>query len=804
MKKVIPFLLYTFLSLYTFTSAAQTHKNGSSRDHLIDSLKNVLNNIVSQAESQPTIKGQSLGLDIDTLRAKTLNKLAWELRNINTDTAIALSNEAFNLARNYIYYTSSSETTQKKVRNDIYQLIGKCYVQLGAFYKIRDEYNLALDYNFKALALFKEMEKDTALNSKSRILERQSVILGNIGAIYMEQGNYPKSLESHFEALKASELLGNKALIATKYINIGNVYHFKKDHQKSLDYHFKALKLSEEIGAKSKIALCLSNIGITYRHLHEYDKAIQNHLKALEIDKELDNQEDIARHYINMAAIYYDKRDFEKLLEYDYKALEAYKKLKSKSGIATSLGNIGSAQILLKRYKEAENNLQQALLISTEIKALHLMKEHEQFLFDLYQKSNQPAKALEHYLKYSTLKDSIFNEENTKKAVRSEMNFEFEKQQAIAKAEQEKQNAIALKEKQRQKLILIFVSCFLLLIAVFAGFMYNRWRVTQRQKAIIEKQKEKIVDSINYAQFIQESILIDETEIQKHIPGSFIFLQPKDIVSGDFYWFSKIVGSRKSEAGSQESGVQSSEFGVKVNESINSGLRTSDFQPKNNSELPANTKNYELRTTNSELLIIAAADCTGHGVPGAFMSMIGNTLLNQIVNEKRITRPSEILYHLNLGIYEALHQKKGQKMSRDGMDIALCCIDFKNKELQYAGAQNPLYLLKNNELSIVNSTKESIGGGLTFRPKNPLETKFTNHVIPIEPGMGIYIFSDGFKDQFGADNKQKFGSQQFKALILKSHLLEPSGQKELFATTLHNWQGNTPQTDDILVIGIKF
>ena len=680
--------------------------------------------------------------------------------------------------------------------------------------KKTSSYNSETDYNLELSLLYSKLE--FAKNAKK--IDSVVSILHKIGTIYTLVSNYPKAQEIYLNVLKIAEQTKNKNEIAAAKGNLGKIYFSLQNYEKALEHYFNAFNLYTELKNQQKAAVYLGNIGNIYWNREEYNAALEYHLKALTIALELKNDDEIAREYTNIGAIYgelagrrnnYSASETDSLykitLDYYFKTLAIEPKtIAARKTRAVALGNIGSVYTEQKKYKDAEKYLLEAVIEFENIGSRDYLSYFQKNLSDLYEQTNQVKKAFEYYKKHAELEDSLYNLQNTQTIIKAEMNFEFEKQQAIAKAEQEKQNAIALKEKQRQKLILIFVSCFLLLIAVFAAFMYNRWRITQKQKSIIEKQKEKIVDSINYAQFIQESILIDETEIQKHIPGSFIFLQPKDIVSGDFYWFSKIVGSRKSEAGSQESGVQSSEFGVKVNESINSGLRTSDFQPKNNSELPANTKNYELPTSNSELLIIAAADCTGHGVPGAFMSMIGNTLLNQIVNEKRITQPSEILYHLNLGIYEALHQKKGQKMSRDGMDIALCCIDFKNKELQYAGAQNPLCILKNNELSIVNSTKESIGGGLTFRPKNPLETKFTNHVIPIEPGMGIYIFSDGFKDQFGADNKQKFGSQQFKDLILKSHPLEPSGQKELFATTLHNWQGNTPQTDDILVIGIKF
>jgi serine phosphatase RsbU (regulator of sigma subunit) len=276
--------------------------------------------------------------------------------------------------------------------------------------------------------------------------------------------------------------------------------------------------------------------------------------------------------------------------------------------------------------------------------------------------------------------------------------------------------------------------------------MFNRWRITQKQKLIIEKQKEKIVDSITYAQLIQQSILMEESEIQKLLPDSFIYFQPKDIVSGDFYWCSVI-----------------------------------------------NNK-----------IIIAAVDCTGHGVPGAFMSMIGNTLLNQIVNEKQITKPSEILRLLNQEVIESLHQTKDGALSKDGMAISLCSIDFKNNQLEYAGAENPLYLLVDKEITVINADKHGIGsGGLMAKKNNPLTTDYTNHIIPIKKDMSVFLFSDGYMDQFGGSERKKFGIQKFKELLLNNQQLSMQQQKEVIAKAQKDWKGNTAQVDDILVMGVK-
>ncbi len=268
--------------------------------------------------------------------------------------------------------------------------------------------------------------------------------------------------------------------------------------------------------------------------------------------------------------------------------------------------------------------------------------------------------------------------------------------------------------------------------------------ISQKEEA--EKQKEKIIDSIIYAKRIQQSILMEESEIQNYLPDSFIYYQPKDIVSGDFYWCSKI----------------------------------------------------------EDKIILAAIDCTGHGVPGAFMSMIGNTLLNQIVNEKHITIPSEILRLLNLGVFEALHQNKDGALSDDGMDISLCAFDFKKNELQFAGAQNPLFLVSDNRIEIIKGNIHGVGGGgMTAKILDPMKTTYTNHIVPIKKNMSIYLFSDGYMDQFGGSERKKFGVQKFKELLLNNQELSMQKQKEIFMSAHAQWKGKATQIDDILMIGVK-
>ncbi len=273
-------------------------------------------------------------------------------------------------------------------------------------------------------------------------------------------------------------------------------------------------------------------------------------------------------------------------------------------------------------------------------------------------------------------------------------------------------------------------------------------------KIEIELKHREVIDSVNYAKRIQEAILPSLKEISECFPDSFVLFKPKNIVSGDFYWFSQKNGKK----------------------------------------------------------IIASIDCTGHGVPGAFMSVIGNTLLNQIVNEKGITDPAEILVLLNKGVNQSLHQTKTGSESRDGMDAAICCFEFlptpqslifspmavtEVVSLQYAGANRSLYIIKNNVLEETKADKFPIGG----LEHNELK-KFTTHTFRLEKNDSIYISTDGFADQFGQNNK-KLKTTRFKEILLSIQDKSMQEQNIFLDSFIENWRENLEQTDDILVIGIR-
>lgn len=256
----------------------------------------------------------------------------------------------------------------------------------------------------------------------------------------------------------------------------------------------------------------------------------------------------------------------------------------------------------------------------------------------------------------------------------------------------------------------------------------------------IHRQRKELTESIRYASYIQKALLPASTLFKKLLPDHFILFQPRDIVSGDFYWITK----KKSE------------------------------------------------------IIIAVADCTGHGVPGAFMSILGITTLNEVVARNCYTSAGSILNQLREGIMRSLSQTGEDFEQKDGIDMALCIMDTNSNHIQYAGAFNPLYIINNNELVEINGDKMPIGVAAEE------ERSFTTHRITLEPGSIVYLFSDGFADQFGGPNGKKFKYQPFRDLLMKIHDLPMHRQKEELFYTFEQWRGNYPQLDDILIVGFRY
>jgi tetratricopeptide (TPR) repeat protein len=587
----------------------------------------------------------------------------------------------------------------------------------------------------------------------------QSMALNNLGNAYAYQGNHAKAMEYYFKGLKIEEKLKVQNNLHWYYSNIANLYSEQKNSAKALEYAFKAVKQEEKVNAKGALSVTLSNIATMYLNKEKYDSSLFYYLRALPMAEELKDTFSVALTLSHIGTAYTKLKQYQAAYNSDVKSLKLCRDKQFKDLIVNCLTNLGELDVIFKRYDSAEKYFLEAIAISNEIKSKLLIKDSYASIAGLYNTKGDFENAYRYYKLYSEAKDSLLNEENSK--LMTEMNTKYttekkEKEIELLKKNEDIQNLELSKRKneldtQRTLSIGAFIGFLLLMIVAILFFsryrlkkkandqLQNAYNLIEEKNVTIEKSNLMITDSITYAKRIQDAILPAEEDLTKLFADNFfIFYQPSQIVSGDFYWCS----------------------------------------------------------TQQNKTIFVVADCTGHGVPGAFMSMIGNTLLNEIVNEQKITCTKKIAELLDEKIIHALHQHEGSE-KYDGMDISICSIDLANKEIFFTGAHHAMYTY-NGHLEKIKGDPFSIGGAQQQKLK-----KFNAQRIEYSQGLNLYFMTDGYCDQSGGESNKRFSSRQFEVLVSQIHDTSMAKQKETLEEAFNNWKGATKQRDDVLVVGIK-
>ncbi len=684
------------------------------------------------------LQAQQVKIDSLIIVLKTAIEDTTKINTLNT-----LSRQYSNIGDYELALQYAQQALQQSEELIYKQGTGTAYINIGIVYWNKSNFEKALNEFMEALKIWQEMgNKQGMANS-----------FNNIGLVYWNQGNYEMAVDNLLRSLKLWEEIGNKNGIGMAYLNIGNIYLNQSNNEKALEFYYKALKINTETGNKNFLATTLNNIGLIYQSQGNFEKALENQFKALKIREEIKDKKGIAMSYNNIGLIYYEQGLYDKALDNQLKSKILNNEIGNKLGVAVSYTNIGNIYIKQKKFEDALNYNNLALSLCKSIGYKQGMKDTYSSLAELNDKKGDYKQALQYHKLYSDIKDTLLNEQSSEQI--SEMNAKYDtekKDKEIIKkdAEISKQQAETEKQNlQRNAFIIGFALVLILAFFIFKGsrqkqkankLLEEKNNLIEKQKQLVEEKNEKITDSINYAKRIQQAILPSEELIKSALPDSFVFFKPKDIVSGDFYWMHAIDNNQ---------------------------------------------------------VLFAVADCTGHGVPGALMSMMGFNLLEQVVKEHHVYEPAIILNELSKLMMEALKQTDELGSKKNGLDIALCKINYQNLELEYAGARNSLYLIRNKILNETKADRMSVG------ISSPRSIHFSNHKIKLEKGDCLYIFSDGYADQKGGGENKKFFYQPFKDLLVDSHVLSMHEQEMKFEKVISEWKGDNEQIDDMLMIGVR-
>ncbi|PKL84843.1 MAG: hypothetical protein CVV22_10725 [Ignavibacteriae bacterium HGW-Ignavibacteriae-1] len=520
-------------------------------------------------------------------------------------------------------------------------------------------------------------EKGLELAEKIAWKEGKAICYSALGVNY-EGGisDFSKAIEFYYKSLRINEELGNKPGIAINHGNIGSIYFRLSNFTKALEYYHKSLKYLEELGNKRGIGATLGNIGIVYAEQTKYSKALEHYFKALKINEELNNKNGIAINLGHIGNVYAKQSHYPKGIEYYSKALKINKELGNKSGIATNMANFGIIYLTQAQdsvIEVSENKIE--LLLNKEInidkaieysqKSIDIYKElgelHNQSsifknLSDAYFVKGDFKKAFEAFKEYKTLQDSVFSMDKQKEFA----NLEAKRENELKDAE----IIILQTEKKAQQFQSYLLAGGVIVLFSAFGIAFFRFREKKKlseklaiqkseienQKLLVEEKNEQIYASIRYASTIQNAILPWDAILGKAFSDFMIFFKPKDIVSGDSYWFKEVDGVK----------------------------------------------------------FLAVIDCTGHGIPGSMLTVIASSVLDDAVLGKRLKNTGEILTYMNDKVTEVLNQRLKENEVRDGMEVALIAINA--HKVQFSGAGRPLYMKNNTSFEIMKTDRRGIAG----------------------------------------------------------------------------------------------
>jgi tetratricopeptide (TPR) repeat protein len=782
MKKNMPLSLFFLLFMMPFLGVAQ-----ESRKH---------DSIMALIRQAPD----------DSLKAVRYLALGELYLAQQQDTAIMYYQKAFELARRgghpalagkclnyaaigYLYRSDYDKTIDYLKRSVTFMKqaadsggMANAFNNLGVIYKNRGDFEHALYYLRKTARIREalvETEKDSAHRSNN--VEKLGHVYNNQGNIHYQFGDYSMAIRHYKKSLGYYERVDYSRGISAVYNNIGNVFEEQKRYDKALEYYGKALALNRGLGIDRNTGTCLNNIGEVHLKNNKLRKARRYFERSLDYRTGSNDKRGISAVYSNLAVVNMKTGDYDVALDQLHEALKLDNETGDKKAMAEDLVYIAEVYLNQDRLNRSIEFAMQGRELADSIQAPLQRKNSLEVLARAYEKRGDYRRALEYTRMYEEVEDFLFNKEKNEQIEELETRYQLDKkQEEIRRQEQllEQKETLIRKQKVRSY---AYLGAIVFVVAVSALFYFNyrqkrnAHRMLMEQNQEIENQNEEltqqneeitnqrdelqqqrnlthkqrneialkndaITSGLHYARMVQSGLLMPERTIGKLLPASFIFFQPREMVSGDFYW-----------------------------------VRQRDDQ-----------------------VIFAVADCTGHGVPGALMTTLGMSLLNEAVNESPSLQAGDVLNRLRVKFIHVLRQSDEGAMNRNSMDVSLCIWNQEDNILQYAGAYHPLYMVRGETFEVYRANRMNIG------LESGLDSSFTTHRISLESGDMVYLFSDGYADQPDHQGQEKMKISRFRQLIRDVAHLEPPGQKVRLEGYFNRWKGDYEQVDDVLVMGVRF
>ncbi len=718
----------------------------------------------------------------DTTKVSALLSLGETIYMNNPDSAMLL----FKQAKTFAEKALRKENTPK-ISKILNLHLSTAYNNIGFIHSINGDILKALDNYLKSLYIRKKIKNK----------ERVASSLINIGYVYYSLGDLPKALDYFTKALKIKETLHDTAGIIIARNNIAHIYSLQKNNEKALKIYKQTLNMAEKAGLPNQTALLNNNIGQIYMKMNKLDSAIYFINKSLKINITANNEYEQSFNYQNLAKIYSDLGNKDTALYLLHKALHLKEKLNEQSGLASVYSLLADIYWQINELDKAEYYGKLSYELSKKLGYPQDIATSAELLRRIYIQKRDYQKAYQYLWESKQMNDSIINENNKQTLVKQQLKYEYEKKAALDSLAHIKELQIKnleIKKQAEQKNILIVGLFITLLVVVYIyrnykqkaqmNLLLNEQKAElqvlnenlnqqneeikaqrdeiEEQKQLIESIYNELSESINYAQHLQHTIFPPDNILKENISSFFILFKPKDKVSGDFYWWTK--------------------------------------------------------TDNN--LIITVADCTGHGVPGAFMSMLGITLLKEIVEHDRITDTVKILRLMRREIINTLNQKGKLSEHKDGIDMTIINYNLKSHTVQFSGANNKAILIADNfdinsrfvegEIQKLKEEAQSDNKILVslLPDKMPVGiyqklNKFTSVTFKIQEGDIIYMFSDGYADQFGGKKMKKFKYNNLRNILLTISDQPMDKQRDILDKEFENWKNGYEQIDDVTIGGFK-